>query len=145
MHIPLTFRLVFHGFRAVARASVLFICAWLLLIPANAAEVDALGAEAGTKFPAGLRPMRTARVIVAVAPPYTYTLISNILGPETPAIAVRFLMNQMAAGRLRPPTAQDDDVTPVTTDPGITNPGIDIGTSTDSGRDIAGPRFIKVD
>jgi hypothetical protein len=71
LHIPPTFRLIFHSIRAIVRAGLLLLSAWLLLIPANPSEISALGAQPGTSFPEGLRPMPAAKAIVAVAPPYT--------------------------------------------------------------------------
>lgn len=99
MRIPLTFRLIFQSFRAVAQASLLLFCAWLVFIPANKKEVAALGGQAGTSYPVGLRSMRAAKVIVAVAPPYTYKVVARIMEPQIPAIAVQLMMTQMAAGR----------------------------------------------
>lgn len=141
MRIPLTFRLVFHSLRAVARASLLFFCAWLIFIPANENEIAALGAQPGTSYPLGLRPMRAAKVIVAVAPPYAYAMVARIMGPPTPAIGVQFMMTQMAAGRILPGSVQTETAQTQPEQPTI----IQTITPLGSDRDIAGPRFIKVD
>ena len=127
---------MFHSFRALVRAGLLMLCAWLLFIPANPSEVEALGARPGTSFPEGLRPMRAAQAIVAVAPPYSYTLIARVIGPSAPPIGVEFMMKQMAAGRMLPRTVQSRPAQPTI---------VQTGTETTSDRDIEGPRFIKVD
>lgn len=136
MQMPLTFRLVFHSVRAIARAGLVLLCGWLLFIPANSTEISALGALPGVSYPPGLRPMRAAKVIVAVAPPYVYTLAARVMGDATPPIGLAFMMEQMAAGRLASRTVQTRPAAPtlIQTDTGIT-----------SDRDIDGPRFIKVD
>jgi hypothetical protein len=124
--MPLTLRLAYHSFRAVVRAGILFVCAWLVLIPANANEQAALGAEPGTQYPTGLRPMRTARVIVAIAPDQAYTIIAAVAGKGMSPLMVRIAMIQIASGHVMPQSAQ--------TEP-----------SNKSARDIDGPRFIQVD
>ncbi len=85
--------------------------------------------------------MRAAKVIVAVAPPYTYTMVARIMGPQTPAIAIQFMMTQMAAGRILPRSLQAETVQAEPEQPTI----VQTTTRSDSDRDIAGPRFIKVD
>lgn len=129
MKLPLTLRLAFHGFRAATQAGFLFICAWLAFIPANINEQNALGAEPGTQFPEGLRPMRAARVIVAVTPESAYQLIATVGGRGLSPLMVQVVLLQIATGRVQ---------VQATTDPAQT---------TDSARDIDinGPRFIQVD
>jgi hypothetical protein len=80
--------------------------------------------------------MRAAKAIVAVAPPYTYTLIARVIGPSAPPIGVEFMMEQTAAGRLLPRTVQTNPAQPTI-----------VQTNTDiiSNRDIVGTLFIKVD
>ena len=126
MQLPLTLRVVFYSIRATIRAGLVFFCAWLLLIPANSEEVRTLGAVEGTRYPLGLRPMRTARFIVAWAPQPAYTMVAAILGPEASPLIVKTGMAYIAAGNVLPKSAR---VTP----------------STNSDRDIDGPRFIRVD
>lgn len=124
--MPFTLRLAYHSFRAVVRAGLLLVLAWLLLIPATAEETDALGARAGMAYPSGLRAMRTAQIVVAVAPPQTYGWIGSMVSPQMPAVAVEFAMNQMAAGVILPKSASRTD-------------------APHSARDIEGPKFIRVD
>ena len=126
MQIPLTFRLVYHSMRAVVRAGLLFLCAWLFLIPATAAETDKLGADPGTPFPAGLRQMRAAQVFVTVAPSQAYKVVGSIVAPRVPPYAMRIAMMQMAAGNVLPPSVRAQE-------------------KSFSARDIEGPRFIRVD
>lgn len=80
--------------------------------------------------------MRAAKVIVAVAPPYVYTLAARVLGNSAPPIGLAFMMEQMAAGRLVPRTPQTRPAAPTL---------IQTGTGNTSDRDIDGPRFIRVD
>jgi hypothetical protein len=141
LRIPLTFRLVFHGFRAALRAGLLLFCAWLIFIPATEHENTELGAQPGTAYPLGLRPMRAAKVIVAVAPPYIYTLAARIIEPPVPAFAVEIMLNQMAAGRVLPASMQTGTARTVPAQPTI----VQTDTGIVSDRAIAGPRFIKVD
>ena len=126
MHIPFTLRLAFHGFRSAMRAAMLFFCAWLVFIPANAEEQAALGASADERYPIGLRPMRSARAVVAIAPDRFYVLVAGMMGDSISPLFVRIAMTQLAAGAGKPATMQ--------TDSGI-----------QSDRDIDGPRFIQVD
>jgi hypothetical protein len=72
--------------------------------------------------------MRTAQMVVLVAPPQAYSLVAELLGAGMPAFAVEVVFNQMAAGKVRPPSIQS------TPDP-----------EPFSARDIEGPRFIRVD
>lgn len=80
--------------------------------------------------------MRAAKVIVAVAPPQTYTLIANIIGPAAHPLGVQFMLTQMAAGRFVPRPAQTRPAQPTI---------VKTDTAISSDREIAGPRFIKVD
>jgi hypothetical protein len=141
LRIPLTFRLVFYSFRAIVSASLILFCAWLVFVPANAKELAALGAQPETSYPPGLRPMRAAKAIVAVAPSYTYTLAARVIGPQTPAIAIQFMMTQMAAGRVFPRSFEGETAQSEPEQPTI----VQTNTRKSSDRDIAGPRFIKVD
>ncbi len=127
MQIPFTLRLAFHGLRAGVRAAVIFFGAWIFLVPATADDVAALGAERGTQYPPGLRIMRSAKVIVAVAPPHAYDLIASASEQDISPWMVRLALTQMAAGYVRPPESWQNDTPPVTSD-----------------RDLDGPRFIKV-
>ncbi len=126
--MPLTLRLAYHSFRAVVRAGLLLVCAWVIFIPANANEQQALGAAEGTQNPLGLRPMRIARVIVAIAPERTYDLIAMVAGADISPLYVRLAMMQIASGRVLPASAS------TTPKPSI-----------ESSRDIKGPRFIQID
>lgn len=128
MKIPFTLRLAYHGLRATVRAGLLFLCAWLFLIPATAEDVAALGAKDGTAYPNGLRMMRVAKIVVAVAPPRAYDLIAMGLPQDVSPLMVRIAMTQMAAGYVLPASTRQSG-TP----------------TTESSRDIDGPRFIKVD
>lgn len=130
MKIPFTLRLVYYGFRAAVRAGLLFLCAWLLLIPATAQEVTALGAKDGTTYPAGLRMMRSARIVVAVAPPRAYELIAMALPQDISPFMVQIAMVQMAAGNVLPASMREDSA---------------LASEFESDRDIDGPRFITVD
>lgn len=124
--MPFTLRLVYHSFRAMIRAGLLLLCAWFLLIPANPGEVTALGAADGTQYPTGLRPMRLARVVVAVAPDRTYDAMSFALGTDYPPWLIRLILQQMAQGRVMPADAS-------------------IPAQPQSDRAIEGPRFIQLD
>ncbi len=124
--MPFTLRLVYHSLRAALRAGPLFLIAWVVLVPATDLERERLSAVSDTAFPAGLRSMRTAQIIVAVAPSKTYELIGEFVAPKVPPYMIRFAMLQMAAGNVIPPSA-----TPV--------------EEPFSARDIEGPRFIRVD
>ena len=126
MQMPFTLRLAYHSFRAFVSAGLMVVCAWLLFIPANTSEQRALGVEPGTQYPQGLRPMRTAQIIITVAPPQAYTVIARIMGPDTSPLLVQIALMQMASGRVLPTGA-------------VTVP------RADSARDIDGPRFIQVD
>lgn len=128
MKIPFTLRLAYHGFRATVRAGLLFLCAWIFLIPATAEDVTALGAKEGTTYPVGLRAMRAAKVIVAVAPPRAYDLIAMGLPQGISPLMVRIAMTQMAMGNVLPASTRGN---------GLGGP--------ESDRDIEGPRFIKID
>lgn len=129
MRIPFTLRLAYHGFRAVLRAGLLFLCAWIFFIPATAKENAALGATDAGPYPAGLRMMRTAKVIVTVAPPRAYDLIAMGLQRDISPLMVRIAMIQMAAGNVLPASTRGNGL-----------------PSTRSDRsDIDGARFIKVD
>lgn len=124
--MPFTLRLAYHSFRATFRAGLLLLCAWLILIPATDNEAQALGASEGTQYPLGLRPMRTAQVIVAVAPDPAYALIALGLGPEFTPWMVKIMIQQMALGRVLPASAT-------------------VENRIQSDRDIDGPRFIQID
>ncbi|WP_159086985.1 hypothetical protein [Loktanella sp. Alg231-35] len=126
MKIPLTLRFAFHGFRSAMRAALLFFCAWLIFIPANAEEQAALGAAADEKYPFGLRPMRSARAVIAIAPDRFYVMAAGMLGEGVSPLFVRIAMTQLATGAGKPATMR--------TESGI-----------QSDRDIDGPRFIQVD
>ncbi len=126
MKIPLTLRLAFHGFRSAVRAAILFFCAWLVFIPATAEEQVALGASAEDRYPVGLRSMRTARAVVAIAPDRFYVLVAGMIGDGISPLFVRVAMTQLATGAGKPATMQTD-------------------SGGQSNRDIEGPRFIQVD
>ncbi|MGJ8621315.1 MAG: hypothetical protein ACSHW1_00960 [Yoonia sp.] len=102
MQMPFTLRLAYHSFRAGIQAVLIAVIAWLFLIPATPQERDTLGALPGAQYPDGLREMRTAQIIVAVGPPQIYGLIAWMAGPQVPAIAVRYAINEMAQGRFLP-------------------------------------------
>ena len=127
MKIPFTFRLVYHGLRAAVRAGLIVLCAWLFLLPATAEDVEALGAREGTDYPPGLRMMRVAQLVVAVAPPRAYDLIAMGLRQDISPLMVRIMMTQMAAGHVLPASARGN---------GMPAPQSD--------RNIEGPRFIKI-
>lgn len=126
MQIPFTLRFAYHSFRAIIRAGLLFICAWVLLIPANATEISALGASQDTQYPYGLRMMRTAKVIVTIAPDRAYDVIAMVAGAEISPLLVRVAFIQMAAGRVLPAGASREPMQ-------------------QNDRDIDGPRFIQID
>ncbi|MEO1637817.1 MAG: hypothetical protein AAFU41_01050 [Pseudomonadota bacterium] len=128
MQIPLTFRLVYHTVRSAIRAALLFFCAWLVFIPATAAEVEALGAQPGTQYPPGLRPMRSARAFVAIAPDRAYSLLATASGQDISPLFVRLIMVEVASGRAAAAAAASTAESPA-----------------QNTRDIDGPRFIQVD
>lgn len=128
MKLPFTLRLAYYSFRATLRAGLVLFLAWLVFIPANAEEVGALGAEAGTQYPQGLRMMRTARVVVAIAPQRSYDIIAMMVGPDMSPVLVQIGFRQMAAGYVLPAASQEPQV-----------------PAFESSRDIQGPRFIQVD
>ena len=72
--------------------------------------------------------MRTARVVVAVAPPRAYDLIATMIGPNMSPVLVQIGINQLAAGYV-PPTSSQEPIAP----------------EFETSRDIEGPRFIQVD
>ncbi len=128
MKLPFTLRLAYHGFRATMRAGLLFLCAWLFLIPATAADNVALGTSEDIRYPPGLRMMRVAQVVVAVAPPRAYDLIAIGLRRDISPLMVRIAFTQMAAGYVLPASPRANGL-----------------PANRSDRDIEGPRFIKVD
>ena len=128
MKMPFTLRLAYHGVRATVRAGLLFLLAWIFLIPASAAEVTALGAREGNTYPPGLRMMRAAKVVVTVAPDRTYDMMAMVLPQDVAPLMVRIAMTQMANGYVLPASTR--------VDPNAPPP---------SARDIEGPRFITVD
>lgn len=128
MKIPFTLRLAYHGFRATLRAGLLFVCAWIFLIPASADDITALGAREGTAYPPGLRMMRAAKVVVAIAPPRVYDMMAVALPQGVSPLMVRIAMTQMASGYVFPASTRVKPASPRQSD-----------------RDMDGPRFIKVD
>ena len=121
--MPLTLRILFHGFRATLRAGLLLFVAWLLLIPSNAYEREALGADPGTTYPEGLRSMRTAQFITWVAPPRAYELIAQFTRSDDSPQEIETMLKNIAAGRIEG----------------------DLTEEPFSARSIEGPRFIRVD
>lgn len=128
MKIPFTLRFAYYSFRAVVRAGLLLVCAWVFMIPATAEDNTALGAREGTRYPVGLRMMRSAKVFVVVAPPRAYDMIAMGLPQDVPPFMVRVAIVQMAAGNVLPASARKSPP---------------LGPQ--SSRDIDGPRFIQVD
>lgn len=126
MRLPLTLRLAYHGLRSAFRAALLFFCAWIVFVPASADENTALGASAYEKYPVGLRAMRSAKAIVAVAPDRFYTTVAEVMGPEVSPLFVRIAMIQVASGGIR-----TDDRS--------------FSRSSPNTRNIDGPKFIQVD
>ena len=126
MKLPLTLRLAYHGFRSAVRAGLLFLIAWVVFIPANANERAALGVSQATQYPPGLRTMRTARIVVAIAPDRAYTAIASVMGSDVSPLLVRLAMIQMAAGNVLPAASAP-------------------APQVESSRNIDGPRFIEVD
>lgn len=123
LQMPLTLRILFHGFRATLRAGLLLLVAWLLLIPSNANERQALGADPGTSYPDGLRSMRTAKFITWVAPPRAYELIARFAQSDDSPEEVETMLKNIATGRTEGDLTQEPF----------------------SAREIEGPRFIRVD
>jgi hypothetical protein len=128
MKIPFTLRLAYHSLRATIRAGLIFVCAWIFLIPANASDREALGVRTSSQYPPGLRMMRTARIVVAVAPPQAYEMIAMGVGRGISPLMVRIAFVQMAAGNVMPPSTRAGSL-----------------PTNGSDRDIAGPKFIQVD
>lgn len=128
MQLPFTLQLAFHSFRAVVRAGLILLLAWMFLIPANVTEIEALGARDGESYPFGLRAMRAAQIVVKAAPPQIYDLIAMAVGPEVSPWMVEIAVAQMAAGKVLPASAQQTPVSTINSD-----------------RDIDGPRFIQLD
>ena len=124
--MPFTLRLMYHSVRAVIRAGILLFLAWIVFVPATADEATALGADPDTQYPAGLRPMRTAQMIVAIAPDPAYDLMARVAGAEMRPWMIKLVMQQMAQGRVLPPSAT-------------------VNEPPQTARDIDGPRFIQVD
>jgi len=124
--MPFTLRLIAYGLRATVRAGLLFLCAWLFLIPASAADNDRLGARPDTTYPRGLREMRAAQVFVAVAPPQAYAAVGALVAPNVPPYAIKLGLMQLAAGNVVPASAVPEE-------------------EPYSARDIEGPKFIRVD
>lgn len=129
MQMPFTLRLVYHGCVAALRAGLLLLCAWIIFIPANSDEQRALGAVQETAYPAGLRQMRGARVVLAVAPQPAYTLAAAIIGPEVSPLMLQVALVAVASGYAGPARAA-----------AAQTPQQDTAR-----RDIDGPRFIQVD
>ncbi|SFS01129.1 hypothetical protein [Yoonia litorea] len=123
MQLPLTVRLMFHGLRAAIIGALILMAGWIAFIPANSAEAAALDAAAGDGFPEGLRAMRAARIILAIAPDTAYELAARSIGPEVSGWMVRLILTQVAAGNV--PQLHEQQRS--------------------SNREIAGPRFIQVD
>jgi len=125
MTLPLTVRLMYHGFRAAITGAVILVIGWIAFIPATTAEASALGQTPRTDYPAGLRQMRAAKVFVTIAPDPAYDLAARAMGPEVTGWMLRLVVAQVAAGNLpRPPP----ETAPAPSD-----------------RDIDGPRFLQVD
>ena len=127
MKIPFTLRLAYYGFRATVRAGLIVLCAWLFLLPATTADNVALGAKEDATYPPGLRMMRVAQFVVAVAPPHAYDLIAVGLRRNISPLMVRIAFTQMAAGNVMPASTRGNGL-----------------PENNSDRDIQGPRFIKV-
>ena len=106
MQLPLTLRLAYHSFRALIRAALIFFIAWIVFIPASSGEKDALGVPQSTQFPPGLRTMRLAQVVVAIAPPELYAFVARMSGTDVPPFMIEIAMAQLAAGTVIPPPAK---------------------------------------
>ncbi len=129
MRLPLTLRVAYYGIRFGLFAAFLVIAGWVALVPATAEEQAALNASSTVSRPLGLTQMRTAKVIMAVAPDQFYIMAAQVMGPDVSPILLRAAVAYTAAGALPPGLNQQQQPQ----------------TSRDSARSIDGPRFIQVD
>lgn len=124
--MPLTFRLLFHGFRSLWVATFLALAAWLMLVPASQAERAALGNDPLARTSFALAQMRVARVVVYVAPERAANLLSRATGGDISPELAGMLLRDMARN-----TKTDPQYESVETN----------GTT----RSVGGAKFVTVD
>ncbi|MDO6588905.1 hypothetical protein DS901_14050 [Loktanella sp. D2R18] len=124
LRAPLTLRLAFHAVRAAWVGLILFIVAWIWLVPATPMERDALSAPIGINRPEGLTAMRIARAMVHFAPERAAKLLSDASNGDISPELAGMLLRQVASGAPQPPATAPQ-------------PAL--------GDDIDGPKFISRD
>ena len=125
MRLPLTLRLAYYTLRIGVLCAFLATAAWIMLVPATSTEQAALNATTDVERPLGLVQMRTARIIMAVAPDRFYDMAAQIMGDDVSPILVRAAIAMTASGALPP--------------------GLSQGQAQPNSRSIDGPRFVTVD
>lgn len=96
--MPLTLRLMFHAVRGAMLALAMTLLGWVALVPATAAERDALNAPVGAERPEGLVPLRIAQAMVHFAPERSARLLSRASGGELSPELAGMLLRDIAAG-----------------------------------------------
>ncbi|WP_333713072.1 hypothetical protein, partial [Yoonia sp.] len=100
MRLPLTLRFAYHGVRAAVMGGLILVIGWVAFVPATTTEATRLGSTLGRTYPEGLRQMRAAQVVVAIAPDPVYDLAARVIGPQVSGWMVRLAVSQMAAGNV---------------------------------------------
>ncbi|WP_439156476.1 hypothetical protein [Yoonia sp.] len=98
MRLPLTLRLIYYGFRSAMVAFSLAMAGWVTLVPATAAERDALRAPIGADRPDGLTQLRIARAMVHFAPERSARLLSRSSNGELSPELAGMVLRDIAAG-----------------------------------------------
>lgn len=98
MRLPLTLRLIYHGVRSAMVAFSLAMMGWVTLMPATAAERDALRAPIGADRPDGLTQLRIARAMVHFAPERSARLLSRASNGELSPELAGMLLRGIATG-----------------------------------------------
>lgn len=122
--MPLTLRLLFHGFRSMWLAAFLALAAWLIFVPASPAERAALDNSALADNRLSLAQMRFARAVVHFAPNRAAAMISRASNGEISTEYAGMLLRDLASGG---PQMQTQPDTPAST------------------RDAGGAKFVTVD
>jgi len=126
--IPLTLRLLFHGFRSIMLGLTIMLVGWMSLTPATPDESAALGSDIKENRPEGLVQMRIARALIYFVPNRAAKMLSFSSGGEISVETAEFALNEIAQGPAsREPTAAPE-IAPE--DPAV--------------RQISGAKFVKV-
>lgn len=107
--MPLTLRLIFHIVRGAMLALAMTLLGWVALVPATAAERDALNAPVGDDRPEGLLPLRIARAMVHFAPERSARLLSRASGGEMSSELAGMILQDIAAGAPYTPASPEPE------------------------------------